>query len=502
MSVPQPPEGLPVRGENESSMKLSLHSAGDHNGNAFPVSSSSSSSSSSTCLGESSPESLRNESIFSGGRTYSPLDHDMFEVNLMTKTDKMTDSVISKWVPEEESKLDEVPVGKMHTGPELSESNDNSVSVYLDAHSREYQGSCNDNLTLALSLTTDGRADLSNGSRNGGRRGSSTPDSDATEIPADDSYDDDDDEEEDSLFLSVSSDCGVKRISMSPPSVISQMNPWGAELHTEGAGTGFVLHVEHQREPSEDLIETKQTLSVPPSSTKPGQGVKEVKSPPPDRCAVGRRPTRPHTSQPARPAKTKLSPAPRTPATTAIKPSATMEHRVSKLDQHVVKEAKVGSWSSLSPPDKQNKSAPTNRKRAIPQKEEAQTGDGGKKQRSSAGLVKVAMVLKSIQGKSSNLKTNRKTAAHPAPPERKRGGVSRTLSASSCSLGSEVAEEGAVETLRKVVQELPHESSRGVEAGAAETERTAVRTELRTPSRVSTICTLSLTPPVTADMFK
>ena len=76
-------------------MKLSLHSTDNHNGNAFQMSSSSSSSSSS-CLGESSPESLGSVSILSVGRTDSPLDHDMFEVNLMTKTDKMTDIVISK----------------------------------------------------------------------------------------------------------------------------------------------------------------------------------------------------------------------------------------------------------------------------------------------------------------------------------------------------------------------------------------------------------------------
>lgn len=70
-------------------------------------------------------------------------------------------------------------------------------------------------------------------------------------------------------------------------------------------------------------------------------------------------------------------------------------------------------YNSSSP--QQNKSVPANGKRAVPRKEDAQTGDRVKKQRSSAGPVKVAVVLTPIGGKSSNLKTNHKTAANDGP---------------------------------------------------------------------------------------
>lgn len=114
----------------------------------------------------------------------------------------------------------------------------------------------------------------------------------------------------------------------------------------------------------------------------------------------------------------------------------------------------------------QNKSAPVNGKRAVPRKEEAQTGDGGKKQKSSAGPVKVAMVLKPIRGKSSNLKTNHETAAKDsAQLKNKCVAVSRTLSTSTSSLGSEVIEEGPLDSPRKAVQEVPdkNETTEGVE---------------------------------------
>lgn len=497
MSVSQPTDDFPVRGKTGSTMRLPLHSAGDHNGNAFPISSSSSSSSSS-CLGESSPESLRSLSSLSGGRTDSPLDYDMFEVTLMTtvttKTDQTTDVVISKWVPEEENKLDDndgdVSVGKIQTATELTESNDNSVSVYLDANSCEYrQDTWNDNdtLTLALSLTTnsgnhDNNDDLSSGSSHGRRHGTSTPDSDATEIPPDD------DDEEEALFLSVSSDMGVRRSSVTLTSSISQssdsqMNLAATtELQTEGivavnvADDEVVLEelgvdcppglpVERQTEPpaSEDLCETTQISSSAPSSTNPGQDAEEVTSPPPEeveRHSVDSKPSQPNTSQPARAAKTKpaaaTSAVSKTAAPTAIKPSSVEAKRVSKVDLKDV-EAKGRSRSNPSPPKtpSQNKSASANGKRAVLRKEEAQTGDGGKKQRSSAGPVKVAVLLKPFRGKSTDPKTNHKPAANDsARPERKSLAVSRILSTSTSSVGSEVVEEGPPGSPRKAVQEV------------------------------------------------
>ncbi|XP_042340247.1 microtubule-associated tumor suppressor 1 homolog [Plectropomus leopardus] len=503
MSVSQPTEGFPVRAKTGPSMRLPLHSTGDHNGNAFPISSSSSSSSSS-CLGESSPESLRSLSSLSGGRTDSPLDYDMFEVTLMTtvttKTEQPTDVVVSKWVPEEEGKPDgddDVSVGKIQTVTEVSESNDNSVSVYVDANSCEYRQDTwddNDNLTLALSLTINSGSrsnndDPSSGSSNGRRHGSSTPDSDATEIPADD----DDDNEEEALFLSVSSDVDVRRSSMTLTSSISQssdstVNPGGSaattEIHSEGtlADDETVLEevgvvsppVESQTEPpaSDDRHETIQVSS----SAHPDEDAKEIASPPPEEsgsCAASPKPPKPNTSQPARAAKSKPSPAAATTvrmtASTAVKPSSLEAKRVSKVDLKDV-ETKVRSRSYSSPPKtpNQNKFAAANGKRAAPRKEEAQTGDVGRKQRSSTGPVKVAVLLKSIRGKNSDPKTNHKTAANDSTqPERKSLAISRNLSTSTSSLGSEVVEEGPLGSPRKAVQEVPdkHETGReGVES--------------------------------------
>ncbi|XP_068583736.1 microtubule-associated tumor suppressor 1 homolog isoform X2 [Cebidichthys violaceus] len=474
MSVSQPTEGLPVRRKNGSTMKLPLHGAGDYNGNAFPISSSTSSSYS--CLGESSPESLRSLSSLSGGQTNSPLDYDMFEVTLtttvITKTDKMTDVVISKWIPEEESiphDNDDISVGKIQKATEISESNDNSVSVYLDANSFEYRQDTwngNDNLTLPLSLTTNrGNDDLSSQSSNGRRHGSSTPDSDATEIPADV-----DDDEEEALFLSVSSDMGVRKSSITLGSISQSsnnlMNPGGSAVPTEGTVVVSVvdderacplgLPVEDQTEPpSENVCETTQILSLSPSPTNPDQDANEVafaQLEETEKCAEGPKPSNPNTSQPARAAKTKptiaISTAPKTTVSTAIKASSLEARRVSKLDLKDV-EAKVASRPNLSPsktPNQQNKSAPANGKRAVPRKDEAKTGDGGNKQRSSAGPVKVAVVLKSIRGKSSNPKTNHQTAANgSAQPEKKSLAVSRP---------TEAAKEGPLETPRMAVQEV------------------------------------------------
>ncbi|XP_059191013.1 microtubule-associated tumor suppressor 1 homolog [Centropristis striata] len=479
MSVPQPSKGFLVGGKNGPSMNLPLHSVGDHNGNAFPNSSSSSSYSSS-CLGESSPESLRSVSSLSGGRTDSPLDYDMFEVTLMTTvmttTEKINNLVISEWEPEEE-RHEDVSVGGTQT--EISASNDNSVSVYLDANSYEYQqDTWNDN------------DDLISGSSRGRRRSSSTPDSDATEIPADkDDYD-----EEEALFLSVSSDTGVGRSSMTLTNSTSQSSSVcvTAELQTEGtmAMSGanndrsellleglevacpLALLVESQAEPpaSEDLRETTQIL-YSPSSTNPdqdGEGVASPSSVETDRCAVGPKSSQPRHTQPDRAAKTKTSTATstiqKTAVSTAFKPSSLEAKRVSRLDSKDVV-AKVGSRLTLSPPktpNQQNTSAPANGKRAISWEEEALTGYAGKKQRSSAGQVKVAMMLKSIKGGSSNFKTSHKTTANGfAQTQRKGPAVGRTLSTSSSSVGSEVVEEVLLNPPRTDGQDK-HEPTGGV----------------------------------------
>ncbi|KAM3623377.1 uncharacterized protein V6R79_010375 [Siganus canaliculatus] len=446
MSVSQANEGFTVRGKSEPSMRLPLHAAGDHNGNAFPISSSSSSCSSS-CLGESSPESLRSLSSLSGGRTDSPLDYDMFEVTLtttvMTKTDHMSEVAVD----------DDVSVEKIQT-TELTESNDNSVSVYLDANSSEYHQDTwndNDNVTLALSLTTSNNDDLSSGSGDERRRGSLTPDSDPTEIPADDD-DDDDDEEEEALFLSVSSDMGVQKSSPASPPVDVTPSSSAVTADPQDEGTAALTvaeegpevpgtpqaHVQSQARPpaSEDCVETTQA-SVP-------------SQPEAERHTVS---SKPHTSQPNRAAKTKPATAPLAGPKTAGKPAGLEAKRVSKVDLRNVK-AKVGSRSAPSPPKtpSQNKSTPVTTRTPAKKEEGGQTGE--KKQRPSAGPVKVAVVLRPIRGKGISLKTNHKSAAgDSAHLERKSAAISRTLSTSTSSLASEVAEEGPQSSDRKGVHE-------------------------------------------------
>ncbi|XP_026159561.1 microtubule-associated tumor suppressor 1 homolog isoform X2 [Mastacembelus armatus] len=472
MSVSEPRESFPVRGKGSSSMRLTLHSAGDHNGNAFPVSSSSSSSSSS-CLGQSSPESLRSLSSLSEDRADSPLDYEVFEVTLMTtkvtKTNKVTD-VISKWVADEcgnQDDFNDVSVRMTQMATELSESNDNSVSVYLDANSSEYhQDTWNDKDNLTLSLVTNGAShDISNDISSESRRkhGSTTPDSDATEIPADDDYDD----EEEALFLSVSSDIGIQRSGMTLSSVTSQ--PSDSIMISDGSAATTILQMERDvpvgvadderpkvacpldQPASKNLSETTKISSCCPS-TNPSLESKEVISP--ERCTVASKPMQQNISQPARAAKTTTttSTAPKTVASTGLKSNLEAK-RVSRLYLKNVK-AKVGSWSTVSPPKtpSQNKSALGNGNKAIPTKVEAQSGNEGKSQRSSAGPIKMAVKLKPITGKSSTLKT--KTDNYSAQPE-KSTAISRTLSTSTSSLGSEMVDEGSLESPRKAAQEVP-----------------------------------------------
>lgn len=204
-------QDFPLGAKSDSAMTLPLHAEEDHNGNAFPISSSSSSASSSCSssrMGESSPESLRSLSSLSslsGERTRSPLDYDMLEVTV----------VATLATPLEKTPTaDDVSAERAQAAAETTESNDNSVSVYLDANSEYHRELWNDNDGRTLALYTSSSGD------SGGHQGldnrwpdSSCPDSDATEIPVDD---DDDEEDEEVLFLSVSSDVGLCKSSVTP----------------------------------------------------------------------------------------------------------------------------------------------------------------------------------------------------------------------------------------------------------------------------------------------
>lgn len=344
MSASEPANSVPVRGAG--GMKLPLHSAGDHNGNAFPISSSSSSSSSSSCLGESSPESLRS---LSGGRTDSPLDYDMFDVTLTAVKTVTLKSVVSDWAPEEERNPDDgddgddTSLGKSQT---VTESNDNSVSVYLDANGDDYhQDSWNDNLTLARSLTGNGgliNEDVSSGSSNGRRRSSSPPDSDATEVAAAD----DDDDEEEALFVSVSSDVDVQRSSAMIASSGGRSGD-GVQVTEEEVG-GPAVHCppepstgRHTDPPASEHLSEDTQMST--------EDVKKTSSPPPEEAETGVVGSKPPPSQPDMSLAARPRPAPRSAASTAAKPPGPEAKRVSRVDLKTVR-AKVGSRSAPSPP--------------------------------------------------------------------------------------------------------------------------------------------------------
>ncbi|XP_014871638.1 microtubule-associated tumor suppressor 1 homolog isoform X2 [Poecilia latipinna] len=224
-----------------SSMKLPLCRQGDHNGNAFPVSSSSSSSS--------SPESLRSLSGLTSDRTESPLEYDLLAVTMTTAMipAQLEEVVLSRWAPEEEDE-EEDEEGRFQT--------DASASLYLDAISAGFQQD-----TWSPHLDSY----QGNGS-------SSAADSDTTEIPADE---EDEDEEDEALFVSVSSDMCV---------TLSQVSPAGAgaglDLQDEGSDPvraaelprGYLDDL-HGPAASQNLSRTSQTSSDPVGGTAPPQEV-------------------------------------------------------------------------------------------------------------------------------------------------------------------------------------------------------------------------------------
>ena len=168
MTAPRAPAGLALR----------LHTSDDPNGNSFVSSSCSSSSSSSFSCSSSPPREASPDSLSSPSGEGWADDH-MLEVTVTT--------TVAPGCPEEAE----------------------SSSVYLDAHTGRTWSDHNDNHLLIAGMADCGFDDLGEG------RGCSTPDSDATEILADNDDDDEADEEE-SLFLSVSSELSIGT-QLSPP---------------------------------------------------------------------------------------------------------------------------------------------------------------------------------------------------------------------------------------------------------------------------------------------
>ncbi|XP_078804988.1 uncharacterized protein LOC101169996 isoform X3 [Oryzias latipes] len=352
MSVQEPPSGFCGRGG--SGMKLPLRRAGDPHGHAFPISSSSSSCSSSSCMGESSPESLRSLSSLSGGRTESPVGG--------------TDVVLSEWTPEDGRQAcdegeEEESYGR--TAAKFSESN--SASIYLDAKSGEYLR----NTWKDLTLNTDSRSHGNCGHLRGSGRGRSSSDSDATEIPADE---DDDDDEEEALFVSVSSELFVRGDGRT----LSHVNPM-TELHAEeeaakSEGSRGEPKVSFCPDPpSDDLSEALETSYSSPLYFDSAQDAATPSSPPPER------PERPSGRSKTAQAEVKRKGPPST-------------KKAPEVDLKSIK-AKTGSSGSAN----QAKPSPAHNKRGFPRKEWCSVG-----KTPLTCPVKVAMVLRPMGRKSSN----------------------------------------------------------------------------------------------------
>ncbi|XP_051939712.1 microtubule-associated tumor suppressor 1 homolog isoform X2 [Hippocampus zosterae] len=404
MSVCKPSEIVAKEEKGDTSITLPIQSAGDHNGNAFPTSSSSSSPS---CLEEASPESLCSQSSVSSGYTDSPQDYDMLEVTLtttlLTETKEIVEDAIYNREQEEKHILD-----RNKTTDKMSEAIDNSISVYLDASVGDPQETRNDNLALSLSPAFD-TVDHGNicDDTNGERHGSSTPDSETTEIH-------DDDAEDDALYFSIGSDIGVWRTcsayTSSPnPSLDSSVNSVpGSEyqIRSEVALEEQILHpLSSLRKTSEDLSDTASKLAVTPSAVQDAEDIPHRLT-----CTEQFAMVPKATKVPSR-LKLRTDVAV-VPLAGAFKMSHRGKNRPSKVDLKNIK-AKVGSRPTLSPPKitGQNKSVSGIERKTAPRKEEVKAFYGGKRQTPSAGTVKVALVLKPIRGgQSTNIKTSHKAA--------------------------------------------------------------------------------------------
>ncbi|XP_019735227.1 microtubule-associated tumor suppressor 1 homolog isoform X2 [Hippocampus comes] len=469
MSVCKPSEIVAKEEKGDTSMTLPIQSAGDHNGNAFPTSSSSSSPS---CLGEASPESLCSQSSVSSGYTDSPQDYDMLEVTLtttlLTETKEIVEDAIYNWEQEEKHILD-----RNKTANKTSESIDNSISVYLDASAGDPQETRNDNLALSLSPTSD-TVDHSNNcdDRNGERHGSSTPDSEATEIH------DDDDAEDEALYFSIGSDIGVWRTSSA---YTSSPNPSFDSIVNSGPVSEYQINGNETVSPhrsevaleqqilrplsslgktSEDFSDTTSKLAVTPSADQDAEDIARLLT-----CTEQYVMVPKPTKVPSRlKLKTDFAVV---PLAGASKMSQRGKNRPSKEDLKNIK-AKVGSRPTLSPPKitGQNKSASEIERKAAPRNEKVKAFYGGKRLTPSAGTVKMALVLKPIRGgQSTNIKTSHKAATGDSKKsKRPHVGYSGTPSHCTRAMHTEVTEEKRQVTLRKLVEEVSDKEEVNIES--------------------------------------
>ncbi|CAL8334026.1 unnamed protein product [Lota lota] len=241
MTAPPPPPCLALR----------LHTSEDPNGHAFAssccssCSSCCSSCSSSSLPGEVSPDSPSGPSGEGGA------DGRMLEVAVATAAARN---------PEEDG-------GTAGAWPDEA-----SLSLYLDAHTGRTWSDRNHNLLVAVETHPGlGRHGDHAGDDLSAGRGCSSPDSDATEIPADDDDDDDDDEEageEESLFLSVSSELSLESSSRTQPSPPTPDQPRRATAPVSTATKPANQEARRVRRPDLKNIKAK-VVSRPAPAAKP-----------------------------------------------------------------------------------------------------------------------------------------------------------------------------------------------------------------------------------------
>ncbi|XP_061763271.1 microtubule-associated tumor suppressor 1 homolog isoform X1 [Nerophis ophidion] len=435
MSVSKPGESVTDVKKRKTSMRLPLQSTGDYNGNAFPVFSSSSSSSS--CLGE-SPESVRSRSSINSGCAVSPHNNGSLQVTLattlMTKTEGIVEDALQHSLNRSQFAENDISFEKMQTATDLSDSNDNSISVYLDASAHEHQETWQDYGSFALSLAL---TSSTVGCNHNNRLGSSTPDSEATEILAD--YDDDDCEDE-ALFLSLNSETGAQRTIVtltdtSKPSLFSRGN-LAQTPPTEA------MSVDHTPVSGMLLPDKQDTLHI--TSEDSGTSCKSCLTPSAI-CPVQDAKDFAPLSNIAE----NLVMAPKllcchqgstNPKTTTLEISNHVEKRLPKRDFKNIK-AKIDSQPTHSPLKTigQSKSVSTFGRKMLPRKDEVEVCNGDKR---SAGTVRVAAGLKPIQGLCANVKSSHKTMLRDSTKSKRQSGTIRRIPSDYPSvLDSQVTEK-------------------------------------------------------------
>ncbi|XP_061883173.1 microtubule-associated tumor suppressor 1 homolog [Entelurus aequoreus] len=429
MSVSKPGERVTDVKKRKTSMRLPLQSTGDYNGNAFPVFSSSSSSSS--CLGE-SPESVHSRSSINSGCAVSPHNNDSLQVTLattlMSKTEGIVESVIQHSLNRSQFAENDSSFEKMQTATDLSDSNDNSISVYLDASAHEHQETWKDYGSFALSLALTSSIV---GCNHNDRLGSSTPDSEATEILAD--YDDDDGEDE-ALFLSLNSETGVERTI---PTLTNTSNP---SLFSRGnlaqTPSTEAMSVDHTPVSGMLLPDKQDTLHI--QSEDSGTNCKS--------CLIPSAMSPVQDAKDFAPLAESLVMAPKlcchqsSPNLKTLGISTPEEKRLPKLDFKNIK-AKIGSQPTHSPSKiiGQSKSVSTFGRKTVSRKDEGEVCNGDQR---SAGTVRVAAGLKPVQGPRTNVKSSHKTAPRDSTKSKRQSGTIRRIPSDCPSvLDSEVTEK-------------------------------------------------------------